>query len=152
MTVIAYDDAGGVIAARPLVWMLRAIGQPSALLGWGRPGRGADRSSLASALRSGVTAETEAIDWPAHLLASIDEVATFTGVLIDARERARFDALEEPIDPRAGHIPGARNFPCREGTWMPRAAFCRSRQLHDRFVASGITSTLLRSSRTAGRE
>src|SRR5919197_3734512 len=33
-TVVAYDDAGGVVAAR-LVWMLRAIGRDAALLDGG---------------------------------------------------------------------------------------------------------------------
>jgi thiosulfate/3-mercaptopyruvate sulfurtransferase len=114
-TVIAYDDAGGVIAAR-LVWMLRAIGHEAALLDGGL---GAWRGELDATAAAREPAEFTAREWPADRLASIDEVAAISAeangpVLIDARPRQRFEGEPDAVDPQAGHIPGARSVPCRE--------------------------------------
>ena len=35
-------------------------------------------------------------------------------IVIDARNRDRYRGDVDPIDPRAGHVPGAFNIPCRE--------------------------------------
>jgi thiosulfate/3-mercaptopyruvate sulfurtransferase len=140
-TVVAYDDAGGVIAAR-LVWMLRVTGHAAALLDGGL---GAWRGELATGpgarrLEVGDTdrapAAFTAREWPAERLASIAEVAaisastpgaaassegavpgaarTSASLLIDARQRERFEGEPDGVDPRAGHIPGALSVPCRE--------------------------------------
>jgi thiosulfate/3-mercaptopyruvate sulfurtransferase len=137
-TVVAYDDAGGVIAAR-LVWMLRATGHEAALLDGGLPAWPGELET-ADAVREPV--EFTAREWPAERLAGIDEVATISAdapgasgppdaaptatdsgaaslrpsgpVLIDARQRERFEGEPDDVDPRAGHIPGALSVPCRE--------------------------------------
>jgi len=126
-TVIAYDDAGGVIAAR-LVWMLRATGHEAALLDGGL---GAWRGELETASAAREPAEFTAREWPSERLASIDEVAaiaasdpaaartdpaavTSGSLLIDARQRERFEGEPDAVDPQAGHIPGALSVPCRE--------------------------------------
>jgi len=124
-TVVAYDDAGGVIAGR-LVWMLRVTGHEAALLDGGlgawrgelARGPGARRSELGDTDRD--PARFTARPWPAERLAGIEEVAAISvasasaSVLIDARQRERFEGEPDDVDPQAGHIPGALSVPCRE--------------------------------------
>jgi thiosulfate/3-mercaptopyruvate sulfurtransferase len=108
-TVIAYDDAGGVIAAR-LVWMLRVTGHEAALLDGGLQGWDGELQAGSS---SRPPATFTAREWPAERLATIDEAAA-ASQLIDARQRERYLGEPDGVDPRAGHIPGARSVPCRE--------------------------------------
>jgi thiosulfate/3-mercaptopyruvate sulfurtransferase len=107
-TVIAYDDMGGVNAAR-LVWLLRATGHAAALLDGGLAAAG---EPLESGAVTRAPARFAARPWPAERLAGIDELDS--GVLLDARARNRFAGDFEPVDPRPGHIPGARNLPAAE--------------------------------------
>jgi len=110
-TVVAYDDAGGVIAAR-LVWMLRALGKRAALLDGGIaawPGL-LDRDPVHPA-----PASFTAAPWPEESLVQADDLEAWAGIVVDARHADRFDgSLQLPTDPQAGHIPGAVNVPCRE--------------------------------------
>lgn len=108
-TVVAYDDAGGVIAAR-LVWMLRVTGHEAALLDGGLA---TWEGELETAPASPPAAEFSAREWPAERLATIDEVAA-APLKIDARQRERYLGEPDGVDPRAGHIPGALSVPCRE--------------------------------------
>ncbi len=129
-TVVAYDDAGGVMAAR-LVWMLRATGHEAALLdggigAWDGELEMGHESSHTSASTGRKLQERlsfrptnfEVRPWPDALLATIEETAGAAAkadaVVIDARPRERFEGAPDDLDPRAGHIPGARWVPCRE--------------------------------------
>ncbi|MET3904849.1 sulfurtransferase [Paenarthrobacter sp. 4246] len=109
-TVIAYDDAGGVIAAR-LVWMLRSTGHNAAILDGGMA---AYQGELTRDYSPGTRGRFSAQAWPAHLLADISEASSAAYLRVDARNRDRFEGLQDPVDPRPGHIPGAVNVPCRE--------------------------------------
>ncbi len=108
--VVAYDDAGGVIAAR-LVWMLRVTGHEAALLDGGLAAwDGAIESAAVERPRAAFTARA----FPPERLASIDDAADPDLVVIDARPIERYRGGPDPVDPRSGHIPGARSLPCRE--------------------------------------
>ncbi|MHA3704906.1 sulfurtransferase [Jatrophihabitans sp. YIM 134969] len=112
-TVVAYDDDGGVIAAR-LVWMLRVTGHDAALLDGGLA---AWDGPLATGEELRPPAAFSSRPWPRESLATIDEVAAggdFT--LLDARAPERYRGEVEPMDPQAGHIPGAVNLPARDWT------------------------------------
>ena len=109
-TVVAYDDAGGVIAAR-LVWMLRVTGHQAALLDGGL---GAYEAALERGQANPAPGAFTAVAWPEDRLSTIEEVPRGDSIVIDARNRDRYRGDVDPIDPRAGHVPGAFNIPCRE--------------------------------------
>ncbi|WP_066517577.1 sulfurtransferase [Curtobacterium ammoniigenes] len=110
VTVVAYDDASGSIAAR-LVWLLRVLGQPAAVLNGGL-------GTWSGELESGVVERAPVVrrvrPWPQDRFITADAVdgGAETDVLIDARAHDRYTGeVESPLDPRAGHIPGAANVP-----------------------------------------
>jgi thiosulfate/3-mercaptopyruvate sulfurtransferase len=131
--VVAYDDAGGVIAAR-LVWMLRVTGHAAALLDGGLTAWTGPRSREEPARAP--TSFTPR-PWPAGELASIDEAADRGLVVIDARSRERYAGGADAVDPRAGHIPGARSLPCRENL-DGDGRLLAAAELRRRFAAAGI--------------
>ncbi|MGI9614486.1 MAG: sulfurtransferase [Acidimicrobiales bacterium] len=135
--VVAYDDLGGMIAGR-LVWMLRIIGAPAALLDGGITGwHGATEAGEVT--REPV--DRPAVDWPTEALASIDEVEASIragGLVVDSRAGERYRGEAEPIDPRAGHVPGAVNAPFTDNlTTDASKAFRPLHELRDRFAALG---------------
>ena len=110
--VVAYDDSGGGTAGR-LVWMLRVLGRDAALLDGGlRAWDGADRDRPVERAGEGLV---HARPWPPDSLAGADEVAALAATggaaVLDARAAERFRGETEPVDRRAGHVPGARNLP-----------------------------------------
>jgi thiosulfate/3-mercaptopyruvate sulfurtransferase len=140
-TVIAYDDAGGVIAAR-LVWMLRVTGHRAAVLDGGiaaYPGElesgptAAERAGIARACGGGFSARP----WPESALVGIESLAV-PGVLpVDARNRDRFEGAEDPLDPRPGHVAGAVNVPCRANL-DPSGRLLPADRIKANFAAAGV--------------
>ncbi|MFJ4176177.1 sulfurtransferase [Microbacterium sp. NPDC089696] len=109
--VVAYDDAKGTAAARAW-WLLRQGGVDVRVLeggvrSWTAAGYTLDTDDVAA--ESGDVTLGE-IGGDAL---TIDEAAVFpeSGVLLDVRAGERYRGETEPLDPVAGHIPGARNVP-----------------------------------------
>jgi thiosulfate/3-mercaptopyruvate sulfurtransferase len=112
--LVAYDDAGGLYAAR-LWWLARWVGLTRvSLLDGGFPWWVAAGHPTSTAVPTPVPAATEIPIHPdrAQVL-SADEVlarlADPTWAVVDARAADRFRGDVEPIDRLAGHIPGALN-------------------------------------------
>ncbi len=133
--VVAYDDAGGVIAAR-LVWMLRVTGHEAALLDGGLL---AYDGPLATDVPEPAPRVFTPRPWPPDKLADIDDATNPSNVVLDARDRSRYLGEHEPVDPRAGHIPGARSVPCRENL-DERGRFLPVPVLRRRFTTSGVNN------------
>jgi thiosulfate/3-mercaptopyruvate sulfurtransferase len=132
-TVVAYDDGGGVVAAR-LVWMLRVTGHDAALLDGGLAAYDGPLERDAPRRRRASFAPRP---WPADRLAGVDDAVDPGNLVIDARDPARYRGDVEPVDPRAGHIPGAVNLACRanldeSGRFLPRD------DLRRKFEAVGV--------------
>lgn len=140
-TVIAYDDTGGLTAGR-LVVMLRMLGRDAAVLDGGLESWLLASFDLESGPGAPPTPETfTAQPWPAERFATADEAATLAaagGAVLDARAHARFTGEQALIDPRPGHLPGARSAPWSavlgaDGRLQPVD------QLRDHFAALGAT-------------
>jgi thiosulfate/3-mercaptopyruvate sulfurtransferase len=109
--VVAYDDQGGCYAARAW-WLLRWMGHgPVAVLDGGKAAWLAAGGALDSAVPS-AAAVAAYPDQPAGMsTVSADELQQRLGrvSLVDARAGERYRGETEPLDTRAGHIPGAVN-------------------------------------------
>jgi thiosulfate/3-mercaptopyruvate sulfurtransferase len=112
--VVAYDDSKLAFAAR-LWWLLRYYGheQVAVLNGGYQNWLQAGHSSDATIPATGVGQFTPQIqlDWIVDIDTVSDQQDNSQVVLIDSREADRYAGLAEPIDPVAGHIPGAVNYP-----------------------------------------
>ncbi|MDO5534707.1 MAG: sulfurtransferase [Propionibacteriaceae bacterium] len=130
--VIAYDDGTGAWAGR-LVWLLRMLGVDAALLDGGLA---AWEGPLETGAPTRASATFTARPWDPAALATIDDAAT-APVVVDARAAERYRGESEPIDPRAGHIPGAINIPFAGN--LADGRFRTPDALRARFAEHGIT-------------
>jgi len=111
--VVAYDADSGMYAAR-LWWMLRFMGHEAVAVldggfaRWVREGHATrgGREVVRPATFVGAPREAWRLD-AGTVLAHLGDPHM---LLVDARAEPRFRGDSEPLDKRAGHIPGARNF------------------------------------------
>lgn len=110
-TIVVYDDSRMAYAARAW-WQLRYYGHPQVLIldggfnGWINSGGALDRRE--PALKNGTFKAQLQQDWVVNHADISHSSNSMT--LIDSREAKRYRGEEEPIDPIAGHIPGALNY------------------------------------------
>lgn len=123
--VVVYDDWSGRAAAR-CWWLLRWAGHTNVRVLDG--GLGAWRGGVAQG--SSPTAPGDFVARPGAMPQVDAEDVLAQSCLIHARAPSRFRGDEEPVDPVAGHIPGALNRPTDdnltpEGTFKPAAELAR---------------------------
>ncbi|HVA21596.1 MAG TPA: sulfurtransferase [Candidatus Micrarchaeia archaeon] len=141
-TVVAYDDGTG--SAARCWWMLRAAGHAAAavldggLTGWVDAGGGLTTTTPAPRVGRVTLAPfsgTVDADAVAGLAAAGAGAPTR---LLDARAPARYRGELEPVDPRPGHIPGARNLAFTE--LFPDGRLLGPSVLAARLDAAGVTA------------
>jgi thiosulfate/3-mercaptopyruvate sulfurtransferase len=158
--VVVYDDADSTAAARAW-WLLRYFGHPDVRVldggfrAWtaagrpaeaGEPGPAAGRAAAAgpgdaapgSAARGDFTARPGQL--PLMDAAAAAALARY-GILLDARSAERYRGEVEPVDPVAGHIPGAVSAPTAQNV-NPDGTFRPASELAARFAALGIPASV----------
>lgn len=142
-TVVAYDDEGGAIAAR-LWWLLRYFGHPARVLvldggiqAWQAAGGAVEAGPVAA--RVGVALPTLSPD--PTMVVDRAQVRAMSegrrGLLLDARALPRYRGDVEPIDPRAGHVPGAKSAPFVGNLREPKGVFLSTDELRRRYEELG---------------
>ncbi|GAA4144839.1 sulfurtransferase [Leifsonia shinshuensis] len=139
-SVVVYDDVSGTSAAR-LWWLLRYAGfedvrvLDGGLAAWVAFGGGLDTTSSVPVPGTVELAYGSLPTLDADAAAAI----AANGVLLDARAAERFRGEVEPVDPRAGHIPGAVSAPTAD-TIGPDGRMLSPDRLAERFAELGVTA------------
>jgi len=138
--VVAYDGDTGAYAAR-LWWMLRWLGHDNvAVLDGG----------YQAWLSAGQTASISSMGYPESTFVaapaitrqvSAEDLQPPPGLLLDARDQQRFEGKSEPIDPVAGHIPGAICAPFSANLDATTGRFHLLSELRQRFELLGVDPT-----------
>ena len=136
-SVVAYDDAGGGIAAR-LWWMLRSIGHQRV---------GVLDGGIQAWVAAGGTESTAQPDWPPGKLTVLGGSQTIDRdslrgrlgevTILDARAAERYRGDTEPVDAAAGHIPTAVNLP-HSGNLDADGRFLAPAALRARYEGAGV--------------
>ena len=138
--VVVYDGGSSMAAARAW-WVLRYFGHPRVFLldggfgGWSAAGLAIERD--VPVVRPG-----DFVARPGGMAlldaAGASRLVGGGGVLLDARAGERFRGDVEPVDPVAGHIPGAVNVPAGELHRLESGGLLDSASLRARFEAAGV--------------
>jgi thiosulfate/3-mercaptopyruvate sulfurtransferase len=136
--VIAYDADNGAYAAR-LWWLLRWVGHAKVAVlnggfkAWNAAGKPVS-TEVPQRTRTRVEVHPDRSAWlDAQQVMSKLEDPQWR--LLDARAPERYAGIIEPIDPVAGHVPGARNHPFALNL-APSGEFLPAEELRARFEKS----------------
>jgi thiosulfate/3-mercaptopyruvate sulfurtransferase len=135
--VVVYDAGGAAGAAARAWWTLRYFGHDSVAVldggfaAWEGP---AERGEPAAPAPGEFTARPGGMP---VLDADAAAALATRGVLLDARAPERYRGEVEPVDPVAGHIPGAGNAPASENV-TPSGVFKAPDELQEQFERAGV--------------
>lgn len=138
-TVVAYDEADGSSAARAW-WLLRWAGLADVRV---LDGGIAAWTAAGLPLTTDIPAPepTNVVVRPGAMpvldATGVAELVAGGGVLLDARVEPRYRGELEPVDPVAGHIPGARSAPA-SGNVDASGRFLSAKRLRERFAELGV--------------
>ena len=140
--VVVYDDTGGLAAGRAW-WLLRWAGVADVRIldgglgAWTAAGHELERGERSAAAGDIVLSAGHMSVLDADAAAALAPA----GLLLDARAAERYRGEVEPVDPRAGHIPGARSAPTTENL-DPDGRFLDAAALRARFEALGVAAAI----------
>lgn len=140
--VVVYDDGDGLPAARTW-WTLRWAGLPRVAVldgGWAawQAADGAAVTGVPAPEPGDVVVRPGGMPvLDAAAAAALATGATGGGVLLDVRAPARYRGETEPVDPVAGHIPGAVNAP-KTATTHPDGRLLPAAQLREFYALHGV--------------
>jgi thiosulfate/3-mercaptopyruvate sulfurtransferase len=136
--VVAYDDSGGMAAAR-LWWMLRNAGFSTVrLLDGGLAAWRAARYELEGGPELASSGDATLAEGAMPVIdARQAAVWARQGLLLDARAGERYRGEIEPVDPLAGHIPGAVSAPTSANVGAD-GRFLPAEELRQRFTLLGV--------------
>jgi thiosulfate/3-mercaptopyruvate sulfurtransferase len=118
--VVVYDDQGGANAAARLWWMLRSVGHENVFV-LQQESHGT-YTSAPPRITPAPPYPFTTWQWPTVDMAQVEELRNDPQWrVLDVRSRERYRGETEPIDPIAGHIPGAINLPFAEN--LEKGAF-----------------------------
>ena len=137
--VVVYDDAAGTVAARAW-WLLRYLGHDDVRLldggypAWTAAGRPVETGDAMVPVPGDFEARPGGLP-----VVDADAAARLArdGVLLDVRTGERYRGEAEPIDPVAGHVPGAVSAPAA-GSTDGTGRFLPSPALRERFAGLGV--------------
>ncbi len=149
--LVAYDEGADMYAAR--FWFLcRWIGHDAAavldggITGWRALGYPIEHGHPERSERSRRAAGNLTINLHPELLVNANDVLASLGndamAIVDARAPERFRGDVEPLDPAAGHIPGARNRWFKEN-FDERGRFKAPQRLRDEFAGYGAPEEIV---------
>jgi thiosulfate/3-mercaptopyruvate sulfurtransferase len=135
--IVIYDDKGGANAAARCWWLLKSFGlkKVQVLNGGFQAAQDLEMNSGEEHIHQSTIKIPENWQLPTVQIQEVeDTLKTGKSIVIDVRDAYRYRGESEPIDPVAGHIPGAINIPLTENL-VDNLLFLSPKKLQEKYGA-----------------